>query len=129
VSKTEKNIHKTIGQVKRKFGGTFNVDGDTLWFRGLNMVGLTLSMSSFIPVINPNTHENEFGPGIYATKDFKIAASYAWPSGAVMVFKDPDLRDLNVWRPDLSDWQHLTAHWLQLPLCDLTVPERYKHGM
>ncbi|KAF7177115.1 hypothetical protein CNMCM7691_004763 [Aspergillus felis] len=126
--KSEKDLHKTVGQVRRKLGESFNIDSDTLWFRGLNMVGLTLSMSSFTPVINPNAHGTEFGPGIYAAKDFKTAASYARPSGAVMVFKDPDLRDLNVWRPDLSDWQHLTAHWLQLPLGDLQVPESYKHA-
>ncbi|GIK04727.1 hypothetical protein Aspvir_008821 [Aspergillus viridinutans] len=126
--KSERNLHKTVGQVRRKLGESLNIDSDTLWFRGLSMVGLTLSMSSFIPVINPNAHENEFGPGIYVAKDFKTAASYARPSGAVMVFKDPDFRDLNVWRPDLSDWQHLTAHWLQLPLGELKVPESYKHA-
>jgi hypothetical protein len=61
------------------------------------MVGLTLSMSSFIPVINSGTPDNKFGPGIYATNEFETAFNYARPSGAVMVFKDPDLRDLNVW--------------------------------
>lgn len=126
--KNEKKIDKTINQVKKKLGGTFNIDGDKLWFRGLSMVGLTMSMSFFLPVINSNSADNEFGPGIYATDDFVTALKYARPSGAVMVFKDPDLRDLDVWRPDLSDWQHFTANWIQIPIHGLKVPDSYKHA-
>lgn len=33
--------------------------------------------------------------------------------GAVKVFQEPDLWELHVWGSDISDWQHLTAHWQQ----------------
>ncbi|KAG2014584.1 hypothetical protein GB937_006546 [Aspergillus fischeri] len=124
--KCQKNKDRTLAQVKKKLDVTCNIDGDKLWFRGLSMVALTLSMSFFIPVISTGSPDNEFGPGIYTTNTFRLAVEYARPSGAVMVFKDPDLRDLNVWKPDLSEWQHLTAHWLQIPINGLKAPDNYK---
>ncbi|EAW22413.1 uncharacterized protein NFIA_010950 [Aspergillus fischeri NRRL 181] len=124
--KCQKNKDRTLAQVKKKLDETCNIDGDKLWFRGLSMVALTLSMSFFIPVISTGSPDNEFGPGIYTTNTFRLAVEYARPSGAVMVFKDPDLRDLNVWKPDLSEWQHLTAHWLQIPINGLKAPDNYK---
>lgn len=83
-------------------------------------------MSFFIPVISSNAIGNEFGPGIYASNDFELAARYAGPNGAIMVFRDPDLSDLTVWRPDLDEWNFLTATWLQLPVNDVKVPAEYR---
>ncbi|KAL1884929.1 hypothetical protein Plec18167_001586 [Paecilomyces lecythidis] len=85
-------------------------------------------MSFFVSVISPNASDNEFGPGLYATKDFTTAVNYSHPNSAVMVFKDPDFRDLNVWRPDRPDWNSLTAHWLSIPLHDLKPPRDYKEA-
>lgn len=126
--KSHKNIKKTIAQVTKGFAGVFDLDNEALWFRGLSLRALALSMSFFLPVISPNASDNEFGPGIYVTKDFTTAANYAHPNGAIMVFKDPDLRNLNVWRPDRPDWNTLTAHWLQIPLRDLKPPQNYKEA-
>jgi hypothetical protein len=56
--------------------------------------------------------KNEFGPGIYITKVFATAKDYAGLSGAIMVFKYPDLHNLTVWEPNDDEWKLLTAHWL-----------------
>ncbi|KAL1846953.1 hypothetical protein Plec18170_008922 [Paecilomyces lecythidis] len=126
--KSHKNVQKTIMQVTKQLSGVLDLGNEALWFRGLSLRALTLSMSFFVPVISPNASDNEFGPGLYATKDFTTAVNYSHPNGAVMVFKDPDFRDLNVWRPDRPDWNSLTAHWLSIPLHDLKPPRDYKEA-
>ncbi|KAJ9267610.1 hypothetical protein DTO212C5_5849 [Paecilomyces variotii] len=99
--KSHKKATKTIAQAEKKLAGVFDLDNETLWFRGLSL-------------------------RLYAAKDFATATDYAHPDGAIMVFRDPDFNDLNVWRPDRSDWESLTAHWLQIPLRDLKIPQGYK---
>lgn len=118
--KTEKfvsNIQKAVGNAFAK--------GD-LWFRGLGRNALVLSLAFFIPVINPNAYDNEFGPGIYTTNNFEYAASYCSPEGVMMVFKDSNLQDLKVWEPTLEEWKHLVANWLKLPLSSMVISEKYK---
>lgn len=52
--------------------------------------------------------------------------TYAGSNGAVMIFKDPDYRGLNVWRPNIDEWNQLTATWFDLPLNDISLPRDYK---
>ncbi|KAJ9228930.1 hypothetical protein DTO027B5_8540 [Paecilomyces variotii] len=124
--KSHKKATKTIAQAEKKLAGVFDLDNETLWFRGLSLRALALSMSFFLPTIHPHSGDNELGPGLYAAKGFATATDYAHPDGAIMVFRDPDFNDLNVWRPDRSDWESLTAHWLQIPVRDLKIPQGYK---
>jgi hypothetical protein len=46
-------------------------------------------------------------------------------NGAVMMFKYTDLRDLDVWRPDISDWQPLPAHWQRIISQITREPQAY----
>ena len=121
--KNQKSIGKFVDTTRKAADGLF--DAGNLWFRGLSLNALTLSMSFFIPVISTNM-DNEFGPGIYASNRFEEVVRYAKPNGAVMVFRDPDLRDLTVWRPDVDEWNSLTANWLQLPRDNSKMPATYK---
>jgi hypothetical protein len=43
-----------------------------------------------------------------------------------MVFKNPDLQGLNVWEPDLGEWNNLVATWLQIPLSEVKVSAKHK---
>ena len=122
--KHSKKTEKFLSDIQKAIGSTLT-KGD-LWFRGLGRDALILSLAFFIPIINPNTYDNEFGPGIYTTNDFEYAASYCPPEGVLMVFKDPDLRSLKVWEPTIDEWKHLVANWLKLPLSNIIIPEKYK---
>lgn len=77
------------------------LDHSNLLFRGCTKAGVALSMSFFVPVIKTSYAENEFGPGIYTTNNFRYAKDYAGLNGAIMLFRDTDFRDLEVWRPDI----------------------------
>ena len=54
-------------------------------------------MTFFITVIKESDSDNEFGPGIYTADNFDKAGLYAWPSGAIMVFKNSDFQGISVW--------------------------------
>jgi hypothetical protein len=96
--------------VQEKLRGVFDFEKDDLWFRGMNLKALMLSMSFFVPVIS-TSNSDEFGPGIYASNDFDEGAKYAHPQGALMIFKNPDFRDLSVCK---DEWNNLTATWLNI---------------
>ena len=71
-------------------------------------------MSFFVPVISTSNSDNEFGPGIHATNDFDERAKYAHLQGALMIFENPDIRDLSVREPGKDKWNNLTATWLNI---------------
>jgi len=102
------------------------LDKGGVYFRGLSLRALELSLSLFVPVIHSNAMTNEFRLGIYITKVFATAKDYAGLSGAIMVFKYPDLHNLTVWEPNEDEWKLLTAHWLSLPVSNPFVPEGHK---
>lgn len=99
-------------------------------FRGLPLHALGLLMTLFVPVISQANRSNEFGPGMYTTSDFEYAKAYAGSNGAIMVFRDVDTRDLNVWRPangqDNDEWKQLVAHYSLQNQADDKVPENHK---
>ncbi|KAH8702295.1 hypothetical protein BGW36DRAFT_356422 [Talaromyces proteolyticus] len=99
-----------------------------VFFRGLSLQALELSLSFFIPIIQSNNGDDEFGPGIYVTSDFITAKMYAGSCGAIMVFRDPDLRDLTVWQPTSDEWLLLVKHWRGLPHSDLKVPPGHQRA-
>ncbi|KAJ6190534.1 hypothetical protein N7519_000555 [Penicillium mononematosum] len=123
--KSKKKLEKTRDMVQEKLRGAFDFEKDDLWFRGMNLKSLMLSMSFFVPVISTSNSDNEFGPGIYATNDFLEGAKYAQPQGAVMIFKNPDFRDLSVWEPDKDEWNNLTATWLNIHKRNLTISDSH----
>ena len=122
--KSKKKLEKTRDMVQEKLRGVFDFEKDYLWFRGINLKLLMLSMSFFFPVIS-TSNSDEFGPGIYATNDFDEGAKYTHPQGALMVFKNPDFRDLSVWEPGKDEWNNLTATWLNIHKKNLKVSDSH----
>ena len=62
-----------------------------------------------MPVIMKCNSDNEFGPGICVSDIFDKAMLYAWPSGAIMIFKTPEVQNISVWKANTTDWNVLTA--------------------
>jgi len=87
-----------------------------LWFRGLSLSTLELTLAFFVPVITASNRENEFGPGMYTTDSLEYCLEYLRGGGAIMVFKSPDLREQTVWQPNLADWISLVSKWTKIPL-------------
>lgn len=108
----QKNSAKWVSDARRDHGDLLNKSG--LLFRGLSLIGLEQSLSFFMPVISGANHTNEFGPSIYVTPDLEYAKHYAGLRGAIMVFRHPNTRDLEVWEPPTAEWRLLVAHHLEL---------------
>ena len=108
----QKNSAKWVSDARRDHGDLLNKSG--LLFRGLSLIGLEQSLSFFMPVISGTNHTNEFGPSIYVTPELEYAKQYAGMRGAIMVFRHPDTRDLEVWEPPTAEWRLLVAHHLEL---------------
>lgn len=119
------NNEKTVTAMINGLRGVVDTDADNVWFLGLDLTALGYSLTFFLPVIKSSNFDNEFGPGIYASSNITYAAKYATPNGAIMVFKNPDLRELTVWKPEPSEWNTLTATWLNIPLSNLSMPEQH----
>ncbi|KAJ5961759.1 hypothetical protein N7501_006700 [Penicillium viridicatum] len=84
-----------------------------------------LSMSFFVPDISTSNSDNEFGPGIHATNDFDEGAKYAHPQGALMIFKNPNFRDLSVWESGKDERNNLTATWLNIHKKNLKISDSH----
>lgn len=99
-----------------------------LWFRGTDMNAANCNLSFFISSLSSNAMDNEFGTGLYTTNDLDYAAKYVMAKGAIMVFKNPDLRALNVWDSSPAEWKQLVCTWTQtdLPGVSETMPQGYK---
>jgi hypothetical protein len=123
---------KHLKDPEKFFSATENLFPDKLlsrngvYFRGLSLFALELSMTFFIPTISQGSRSNEFGPGIYTTNDFDYAKRYAGANGAIMVFRDVDVRDVITWKPNEQEWQHLVAHYTLRGQGNNTVPEKHK---
>lgn len=79
-------------------------------------------------MISSQFQDNEFGPGIYTSNSLKYALDYAGVNGAIMVFRAPDLRDINIWEPSSHEWTQLVASWrgLPLPITREPLPDKYR---
>ncbi|OAX79638.1 hypothetical protein ACJ72_06040 [Emergomyces africanus] len=95
-------------------------------FRGLSLISLEQILAFFIPTARSASFDHEFGPGIYTTSDFPLAKAYAGSNGAIMVFKNTDYHNLEVWRPQGAEWNSLVAAWRRLPMKDIRLPDQYK---
>lgn len=125
--KYNKNVEKLRDGIHKSFGGKpLDLEQPGVFFRGLTLSAMCMAMSIFCPVIDSRSIDNEFGPGIYTTKDLYTACGYAGSNGAIMVFKDLDDRDLDVWNLDLEEWTRLVFHWRDISLKDVAIPPHYK---
>lgn len=123
--KWNKDSMKIATAANRAFDENFLQQSGFL-FRGLSLKTLAFSMSTFLPVIYTGTMDNEFGPGIYTTEEFNIACTYAGSNGAVMVFKDVDQRELNIWQLNGQQWNFFVSYWLNISLENVGIPSDYK---
>ncbi|OJJ45692.1 hypothetical protein ASPZODRAFT_17140 [Penicilliopsis zonata CBS 506.65] len=103
------------------------LEGHNVWLRGLSRTALMCTLAFLIPSVSDKAFQTEFGPGFYTTNDMKYAFDYCSRNGAMMVFQNPDLRNLNVWEPTENEWNQLVATWIQLPLSGVIedMPARY----
>ncbi|KAL2223259.1 hypothetical protein M432DRAFT_44283 [Thermoascus aurantiacus ATCC 26904] len=92
--KNQKKEEKFVAEVNKVFDGTLH--NKNLLFRGLTLEALAMSLTFFVPVTRSTSNDNDLGPGIYVAENFAYAKNYAGSNGAVMIFKDPDYRGLNV---------------------------------
>ena len=103
-----KRAQQTCQKIERDF--TSSLSGDVL-FRGLSRLALSSTMAWFLPTVNSNHADNEFGPGIYTTPSLELALRYAGVQGALMVFHNPDFQNVNVWQPSQEDWATIVTYW------------------
>lgn len=67
-------------------------------------------MSWFLPTVNSNDADNEFGPGIYTTPSLELTLRYARVQKALMVFHNPDSQNVNVWQPSQEGWATIVTY-------------------
>jgi hypothetical protein len=72
-------------------------------------------MAWFLPTVNSNHADNEFGPGICTTPSLELALRYAEVQGALIVFYNPDFQNVNVWQPSQEDWATIVTYWSGTP--------------
>lgn len=101
---------------QREMGGDHGdlLNKSGLLLRGLSLIGLEQSLSFFMQAKSGANHTNEFGPSIYVTPALEHAKHYAGLRGAIMIFRYPNTRDLEVWEPPTTEWRLLVAHRLEL---------------
>lgn len=114
-----KNSARLARDIERDF--TRALRGNLL-YRALPTEALFSSMLFFIPVIASSNNDNEFGPGIYTTTSLEHALNYAAIKGALMVFQNPDFRNLNVSELSGDDWTFITSYFLRYPTSNAREP-------
>lgn len=107
LTRLEKNVRKLVGAP---------LESENLWFRGLSFGALESTLAFFIPERSSHNSDNEFGPGFYTADSLDYALEYVRIGGGIMVFKDPDLHNTQVWEPDSEAWNAWVAKWKHLPL-------------
>jgi len=93
--------------------------GGNLLFRALSREAVFQSMIFFAPVIASTNTDNEFGPGIYTTTSLEHSLRYASIQGALMVFQNPDFRNLRVSELTEDDWTLITNYFQGHPTSNL----------
>lgn len=124
--KSHKKLETLEREINQMVGGGFNAGN--FWFRGLTVEGLKSTLAFFVPHISGNNRDNEFGPGFYTGKDLRYSLCYLNGGvGAIMVFRNPALRNTSIWEPNLEDWQAWVTIWLSRPLAiaNRPVPPAY----
>ncbi|CAG7946066.1 unnamed protein product [Penicillium olsonii] len=102
--------------------------GTQFLFRVCTRSALASLMAFFTPVVNGSNFDNELGPGIYTSDSLEWVLKFGFRNRALLVFKNPDFRALNVWTASLTDWQHIVATWTQKPLSNTpnSIPTEWR---
>lgn len=73
--------------------------GGQLLFRGMSRRALACWVALVTPTVNANNFDNELGPGVYTSPSLSTAINYAGLKVVVLVFQDPDFRQLEIREP------------------------------
>ncbi|KAJ5151794.1 hypothetical protein N7492_010089 [Penicillium capsulatum] len=119
---SKKNVECNATDLENQF---LNSLGGNLLFKGVPRAHLVSLMAFFSPTIQSSHNDNELGPGFYTTPSLPHALRYAI-SGAVLVFKDPDFRDLHQLHLSTQDWNVVVAFWTRQQVSN--VEERIPRG-
>ena len=125
--KNDKNKTRLAGKIGEYLT---QIGGRELLFRASTRVALAALMAFFTPVIHSHSLDNELGPGLYTSNSLEWVLKFGSSDCALLVFKDPDFRDLDVWDPSLLDWQHVVASWTRKSLSSLpaSVPVGWRNA-
>jgi hypothetical protein len=120
--KNSKKVEKAIGDFVPTLGG------HSILYRTASRTSLAALMAYSVPTLCPQNYDNELGPGIYTSGSLGYVLRFSAPGGVILVFKDSDFRNLNVWEPTLPEWQDIVATWThkQLSSTPESVPENWK---
>lgn len=124
--KADKNKERLCAKILKNY--VSSLGGGSYLYRISSRVALAAMMAFFVPVIHGNNQDNELGPGIYTSNSLEWVLRFGTVNGALLVFKNPDFRNLDVWNPPLFEWQHLVATWTRKPLSDQpnSMPQRWR---
>ncbi|KAJ5970853.1 uncharacterized protein N7479_000771 [Penicillium vulpinum] len=104
------------------------LDGGSFLYRASTRTALAALMAFFVPIIHNKTLDNEFGPGIYTSDSLEWVLKFGSINSALLVFRNTDFRELEVWNPPVTDWQHIVATWTRKSLSNVpdSVPSEWK---
>jgi len=106
----DKNLPRLEKNIRRQAGQTLTYG--KLWFRATSLPALESTLYFFTPERSTHNTDNEFGPGIYTTDKLEYALDYITAgTGAVLVFKDPDLQTTQLWQLHHQQWDAWVARW------------------
>ncbi|CDM35780.1 unnamed protein product [Penicillium roqueforti FM164] len=102
--------------------------GGSFLYRVSTRAALAAMMAFFTPVIHNSSLDNELGPGIYTSDCLEWVLKFASVNNALLVFRDPDFRNLDIWRPPMPEWQHIIATWTRKSLSNApnSIPQEWK---
>lgn len=97
-------------KLRERVLGSALPEGDAL-YRGISRRALAGYLEFFVPVVTVGT-TMELGNGVYTTPDLKTACTYAGATGVILVFRKPELGDLNVVELGREEWEkELLGRW------------------
>ncbi|KAJ5961772.1 hypothetical protein N7501_006713 [Penicillium viridicatum] len=114
--KGDKNKERLSTKILKDY--VSKLGGGSFLYRVSTRAALAAIMAFFAPVIHGRNLDNELGPGIYTSDSLEWVLRFGSANSVLLVFKNSDFRNLNVWSPPVSDWQHIVATWTRKSLSD-----------
>ncbi|KAJ6143002.1 hypothetical protein N7471_002455 [Penicillium samsonianum] len=124
--KGDKNKDRLSMKISKDY--VSKLGGGSFLYRVSSRAALAAMMAFFTPVIQNRNLDNELGPGIYTSDSLEWVLKFGSVNSALLVFRDPDFRNLDVWRPSMPEWQHIIATWTRKSLSNVpdSVPLEWR---
>jgi hypothetical protein len=122
--KGDKNKDRLSAKISKDY--VSKLGGGSFLYRVSTRAALAAMMAFFTPVIYNRNLDNELGPGIYTSDSLEWVLKFGSVNSALLVFRDPDFRNLDIWRPSMPEWQHIIATWTRKSLSN--VPDSVPLG-